>query len=421
MALSLSGITSTAGADFTTGNTLTFTNGVTLSGSTLTIPAGVTTFAIGVPTVADNIDEPNETYSIGVADISAVGTIIDNNNAPTISNISSVGQAEGTTLAHTVTLSNASSVATTYAFSIGNSVSCTATATSGIDYNATPIFSNGVTLSNGTLTVPAGVTSFTINVASVQDSIFETNESYYITVDGFIAQGTINNDDAAPTVAVSSFSIAEVNGFALFTVSLSNASSTAVSVNLGFGNGSVNPTATSGPSSASVNTDYGNNTLMQVSTYGGATWSAAGTNAATFAAGSTSVLVRTPIYANNPTTPADAPKEDFTLTATSSTGTTSKISAVGTAIIIDRAITSTNTPAAVTEGANIVHTFTTTAFASATSYSFSIGGTATSGADYNTTPTFTTTAGTGTVTLSGGVLTVPGTVTGFSVTVCCYH
>ena len=401
-------------------------NDYTSTSGTLTFAAntGVLTQTITVNINDDTTREPNETFYVNlvtptnavITDNLGVATIIDNDPVPIIvagTGVSNAAITEGGNLVHTVTLSNASTTATTFAFSLGGG-----TATSGTDYNATPTFSNGVTLSGGVLIVPPLVTSFTVTVPSIQDTIFEPNETYNLVIGGQTGVGTINNDDAAPTVSVSSFSVAEVNGnFAVFNVSLSNPSSTAVTVGLGFSNGTVNPTATSGPSNASINSDYGNNAVMQVSTDGGVTYSAVGTNTATFAAGSTSILVRTPIYANTPVAPVDAASEDFKLTATVSAGTTFNPSAVGTATIIDRAVTSTNNPT-VTEGSgtNLVHTFTIPVFGSTTTYSFSIGGTASSGLDYNATPTFITTGGTGTVTLAGGILTVPGTVTGFSVT-----
>jgi hypothetical protein len=44
----------------------------------VTVPAGATTGTVSVPTTADTIDEVDETFSI--ANVSATGTIIDNNN-----------------------------------------------------------------------------------------------------------------------------------------------------------------------------------------------------------------------------------------------------------------------------------------------------------------------------------------------------
>jgi VCBS repeat-containing protein len=410
------GTATVAGSDYTnTSGTLTFAANT-----------GTLTQTITVPINNDTTREPNETFYVNltaatnavITDNLGVGTIVDNDPVPTVSSVANVTSDEATAHSHLVTLSNLSTTPTTLSYSL-----IAGTATSGVDYSTAVTFSNGVTLSGGILTVPANTPSFTITVNPIDDNIDEVgaaaNETYSLQIGGTAAintgTGTITDNDASPTLSVSSFSIAEQNGYAVYTVSLDRPSSAAISVNLGFGNGSVNPTATSGPSNASINTDYGNNTLMQVSTDGGANWSLV--NTATFAAGATSVLVRTPIYANAPTTPVDATSEDFTLTATTSAGITSNASAIGTATIVDRSLTvyGPSLNPVVTEGGVLSYGFIPAVFATATTYSFSFSGSATGGADYNLTPTFTTGSGTGTVTLSGGILTVPGTVTGFFV------
>ena len=88
---------------------------------------------------------------------------------PTIASVTADTRLEGTSLVHTVTLSNASSSATTFAYSLGGG---TATG-GGTDYTTPPTFSNGVTLAGGILTVPAGVTSFTVTVPTTLDTIDE--------------------------------------------------------------------------------------------------------------------------------------------------------------------------------------------------------------------------------------------------------
>ena len=398
--------TATAGSDYTS------TTG------TVTFAPGQTTQTITVPITNDTLYEPNETFYVNlvtptnatIADNLGVGTIADNDPVPTVSSITADSQLEGVALVHTVTLSNASSTATTLAYSIGGG-----TATSGTDYNATPTFSNGVTLSGGVLTVPAGVASFTVTVASVQDTIFETNETYNLTVGGVAAVGTINNDDAAPVFTVSSLSVAESAGFAVFTVSLSNPSSTAITTGLSFANG----TATGGNSAAPgalAAQDYGDNTRMQVSTDGGTTWSAVGTNTATFAAGSTSILVRTSINANTPVAPADAATETFNLTATitggTATGSSTATTSVGTGTILDQNIT-VSSPT-VTEGANLVYAVSITAHLAAVVTTLNLSGTA-SATDYGAL-TFsnagvTYNAGTGALTIGAGItnfnITIP--------------
>ena len=120
------------GTDYTTPPT--FSNGVTLVAGNLIVPAGVTSFTITVPTTLDTIDEgASETYSVSVGGVSNTGTITDDDNAPTISSVSDASATEATSIVHTVTLSNASSVATTYSLSL---VDGTATG-SGTDYTST--------------------------------------------------------------------------------------------------------------------------------------------------------------------------------------------------------------------------------------------------------------------------------------------
>ena len=504
----LAGVSATAGSDFST--TLTFTNGVTVSGGMLNIPAGVTSFAVNVPTIDDALNESAETYNLTVGDVTAVGTITDNdptpslvindvtvnesagtatftvtlsaasgqtvtvgyntsngtatagsdytsatgtltfipgqttqtitvpiNNdttdepnetfyvnlisptnatisdalgvgtivdddaTPTISSVTAASVLEGGNLVHTITLSNPSSVATTYAYSLGGG-----TATSGVDYNTSVTFSNGVTLSGGILTVPAGVTSFTATIASIQDTIDEPNETYNLMVGGVTGVGTINDDDAAPTLSVNNISVAEVDNLnAIFTVSLSNPSSSAVTVSLSFANG----TATGGTgTTAGSTTDYGNNTLMYVSTDGGVTWSGPGVNTATFAPGQTSVLVRT--FINQNTGGTELQTETFTLTANVTAGTTSNTNATGTATIVDDQVT-VSSPT-VTEGATLSYAVTISAHAAAVDLSLTLSGTA-SPSDYGT-MTFTN----GVTYNSGtGLVTIPAGVTSFSVSI----
>ncbi|WP_020182457.1 retention module-containing protein [Methylotenera sp. 1P/1] len=385
----------------------------TNSTGTVTFTPGQTTRTITVPINNDTIDEPNETFFVNlsgatnatIADSQGAGTIIDNDAVPTIQSVSAASATEGGSLLHTITLSNGSSVATTYAYSLGGG-----TASSGVDYNAAVTFSNGVTLSGGILTVPAGVTSFTATIASIQDTIDEPNETYNLTVGGVTGVGTINDDDAAPTLTVNNISVAEVDNInAVFTVSLSNPSSTAVTVGLSFGGG----TAIGGTNFANnTTTDYGNNTLMQVSTDGGATWSASGVNTATFAPGQTSVLVRTAINANTMT---EAQTETFNLTATISSGTatgsTTATTSVGTATIIDDTIT-VSSPTA-TEGANLVYTVNVSTHTGIIiTTTLELGGTA-SPTDYGA----LTFSGGVTYNSSTGVLTIPAATTSFTVTI----
>ncbi|WMW79455.1 Calx-beta domain-containing protein [Undibacterium cyanobacteriorum] len=374
-AYTIGGGTATSGTDY---GTPTFSNGVTLVGGNLIVPAGVTSFTITVPSTQDTIDEPNETYNVSVGGVSAVGTITDDDAAPTISSVTSDTQTEGTALVHTVTLTNASSSSTSFAYTIGGG-----TATSGTDYG-TPTFSNGVTLVGGNLIVPAGVTSFTITVPSTQDTIDEANETYNVSVGGVSAVGTITDDDAAPTIS-SVTSDTQTEGTALVhTVTLTNASSSSTSFAYTIGGG----TATSG-------TDYGTPTFSNgVTLVGGNLIVPAGVTSFTITVPSTQDTI-------------DEANETYNVSV-------GGVSAVGTITDDDAAPTiSSVTSDTQTEGTALVHTVTlTNASSSSTSFAYTIGGgTATSGTDYGT-PTFSNG-----VTLVGGNLIVPAGVTSFTITV----
>ena len=391
------------------------TNGTALAGSdytatsgTLTFTPGVVSQTITVPINNDTVNEPGETLYVNlsapsnatIADGLGIGTIVDNDPTPTVSTVTAAVVTEGGNLVHTVTLTNASSTPTLLAYTLAG-----VTATAGVDYNSLPTFSNGVTLAGSVLTVPAGVTSFTVTVASIGDTIDEANETYNLSVGSVTAVGTINDDDLAPTLSVGNVTVNEAGGFAVFSVSLSNPSSTATTVSLALANGATNPATGAG-------VDYGaaGATNLQVSTDNGATWTNATT--ATIAANTSSVLVRTPIIAD---AVANEANETFTLTATRTAGTTANASALGTGTIIEQDISITS--ASFNEGTNatsVNRTLTVTltpSFGATTTVPFTLGGTALSPADYGTL-TFS-----GGVTASAGTITIPGGVGSFTITI----
>lgn len=105
---------------------------------------------------------------------------------------------EGTALVYNVTLSGPSPTATTHSFSLGGG------SASAADYG-TPSFSNGVTYDagSGTISIPAGVTSFEITLPTVDDATIELSETVPLNVGGVAATGTIlDNDFPPPTVDV---------------------------------------------------------------------------------------------------------------------------------------------------------------------------------------------------------------------------
>jgi serine protease len=110
---------------------------------------------------------------------------------PQVTSVSNPTATEGSSLVYTVALSNGAADVTTFPFTLGGG------SASASDYGA-PTFSSGVTLAGGTLTVPAGVTSFTITLPTTQDTLSESNETVPLAVGSATGTGTIVDDDPTP-------------------------------------------------------------------------------------------------------------------------------------------------------------------------------------------------------------------------------
>jgi Ca2+-binding RTX toxin-like protein len=223
-----------------------------------------------------------------------------------INNISVTEGNTGTTNAtFTVTLSAASTSAVTVNYATANG-----TATSGSDYTAT----------TGTLTFNPGNTSKTLTVAVIGDTTFEPNETFFVNLsnatNSTIADnqgvGTILNDDPnLPTLSINDISVVEgQNPQAVLTVTLSSASSQAVTVNY-----------TTAPGTATANTDY---------------TSRSGT--LTFAANATTATITVPILNDN----LNEANETFSVNLSSPTNATLQ-KASGTVTITDTLQASTTT------------------------------------------------------------------------------
>ena len=182
-AFSMGGGDSTAinGTDY---GPLTFSNGVTLVGANLVVPAGVTSFTITTPAINDTIHENTEHYTLSVGGVAATGTIIDNDQ-PTVAiavNPASMGEEAAGVMTYTVTLSNASAFDTTVTYNL------TGTA-SGTDYTTT---------ATGTMTITAGNLTGTFTVDPSADTVFENAETVIATI------ATANSNATALTVTTAS-------------------------------------------------------------------------------------------------------------------------------------------------------------------------------------------------------------------------
>jgi hypothetical protein len=361
----------TANGSATAGSDYVATSG------TATFAAGATSVVVNVPVTGDSLHEPDESFVLNLsapvdatlARSQATGLIRNDEAAPALS-ISDVSLAEGqagtASATFNVTLSAASSQTITASYATANG-----TAVAGSDY----------TTASGSLTFAPGVTSLNVTVSVLGDTTHEPNEQFVVNVSNVVnapvtkGQGiaTIVNDDPQPAISVADVSVTEGNTgstTAAFSLTLSNASSSGVSVNYATANG----TATAG-------SDY---------------VTASGT--ATFAPGATTATVN--VVVNGDTVPENL--ETFVLDLSGPVnGTVARAQA--TASIVDDEPASSLSIANVSllEGhSGTVNAVFTVTLAPATDRTVTVGyttanGTATAGSDY--------TATTGTLTFAPGV------------------
>ncbi|QSZ42096.1 hypothetical protein GJV85_08220 [Sulfurimonas aquatica] len=315
---------------------------------TLTFATGVTSQTFTVQTTQDVPYEGSETFtatlsnnSVGstITDGVATGTIKDDgtgdgpfnpgpnaDNDTTSFSIGDVSISEGGLMTFTVTRVGDAEASQTIDFATSIEAGDNAEA---IDFTG----------NSGTLTFATGVTSQTFTVQTTQDVPYEGSETFTATLsnnsvgstitDG-VATGTIkddgtgdgpfnpgpNADNDRPTLSINSVNVNEASK-AEFSVSISNLSVEDVVFDL----------STSDGTALVAQPDYTNS--FEVSTDGGTIWNSA--TSATIAAGSTSILVRVPTNADV----LNEGSETFDLVATVTAGTTTNVSASGTATILD--------------------------------------------------------------------------------------
>src|SRR5690606_39056371 len=211
-ALVLGGGTATASADYD--DVLTndsFSHGVTYDAVTglITVPAGVTGFSVTVPTLIDSVTgEPIEPVDLGIGGVSGTGGIIDTTGAPSIGSVEAGGPLadddnveEGENLVFNVAITGTSTGATTYALVLGGG-----TATASADYDdvlTNDSFSHGVTYDavTGLITVPAGVTGFSVTVPTLIDSVTgEPIGTVDLSIGGVSGTGGIIDTTGAPSI-----------------------------------------------------------------------------------------------------------------------------------------------------------------------------------------------------------------------------
>jgi len=406
-ALSLTDGSAVLGGDYTAN--LSFTNGVSYDPATglVTVPANVTSFTVTVPTVEDGTSEPTEQFSLTVGGVTGTGTILDDDGTPGITHVGDTNPAidgvtvnEGESAVFTVNLSNPSSTATTFALSLTDG-----SAVLGGDYTANLSFSNGVSYdaATGLVTVPANVTSFTVTVPTVEDGTSEPTEQFSLTVGGVTGTGTILDDDGTPGIthvgdtnpAIDGVTVNEGDA-AVFTVNLSNPSSTATTFALTLSDGS-----------AILGGDY----TANLSFTNGVSYDAA-TGLVTVPANVTSFTVTVPTVEDG----TSEPTEQFSLTVGGVTGTGTILDDDGTPGITHVGDGAGLNNVTVSEGDAAVFTVNlSNPSSTATTFALTLSdGSAVLGGDYTANLSFTNGVSYDPAT---GLVTVPANVTSFTVTV----
>jgi large repetitive protein len=200
----------------------------TAASGTLAIPAGQTYGYVSVTVSGDSLDEASEQFyvtlsgeiGVTVVDRQAVGTISNDDSAPTLS-ISDTqvveGDANSKNTVFTVSLSAASGQSISVDWATAND-----TADAGSDYGA----------GSGTLIFAAGVTVQTINVAVYGDTQDEPNETFVVDLTDALGasladdQGVatiVTDDSTLPALNINDVSVSEGNTGSTtlsFTVSL---------------------------------------------------------------------------------------------------------------------------------------------------------------------------------------------------------
>ena len=168
----------------------------------VSIPAGHHTGTFSVKTVDDKVDEANQTFTVRLSGAhnatigteTATATIIDN-DGPSVS-IGDAHATEGQDIVFPVTLSH------------------TSTQDIHVDYqtaNGTAKAPGDYTTASGTVTIPAGHLMEQITVKTADDAVDEPDETFKVElstpVHATIGDGTaegmiVDNDAAAPTVAI---------------------------------------------------------------------------------------------------------------------------------------------------------------------------------------------------------------------------
>jgi Ca2+-binding RTX toxin-like protein len=268
-------------------------------------PGAPQEFTFSLPTLDDLVREDVEAFAVTLLNpseghiietLGGIVTRITDNEPPPSVTIGDAQASEGQPLVFDVSLSHTSTTPITLEF-----LASSGTAAGGVDFETTSFevsLDGGATWSPAGgpdgrhVTFPAFITDIQVRIATTDDTIDEPGETMTLSVssvvDGSVGNtsdtgtGTILDNDPPPSVVIGGAQVTEGQAL-VFDVTLSNASSSAITLQLAANSG----TATAG-------TDF-ESFPFEVSTDGGISWvDAGGINARdiTFAPGQTALKVR---------------------------------------------------------------------------------------------------------------------------------
>jgi len=233
--------TATAGSDYDT------------AAGTVTFDPGDTTKPVDVTIDGDTTNEADETFTVDLSNVTGTANLLDDSGQGTITNDDAVpqisvhdasvleGNAGDTTLSFDVTLSAISPGTVTVDYTTADG-----TATAGLDYET----------ATGTVTFDPGDDTKQIDVTVHGDAVYEGDETLTVALSNpsgatiaagaDTATGTIQDDDAAPTLTIDDVSLNEGNSGTTaftFTVTKTGATELPASVDWATGGGDATPTS----------------------------------------------------------------------------------------------------------------------------------------------------------------------------------
>ena len=211
-----------------------------VSAAPYSIADGATGRFIPLTTKADTVFEPDETFTVTLADLDASGRAVTFSDATATVTIRNDDAAPDVTL---------SASPTTIAENAGTStLTATLSSTSTEDVTVSLAYSNANATGPASIVVPAGSLTATGTVTAVDNVVDEPDRTVEVSVDS-VTNGTesgtqavtltLTDDDAAPTVSIADYTGAENAGPARFTISLSGPSARSVSVNINASDGTA--------------------------------------------------------------------------------------------------------------------------------------------------------------------------------------